>query len=95
MGEWIIDERPEIVYQINKAPRKIQKKYDLWKFSVKMSGPFLLASGWRTEKLSGPLRKFYSARLDKKWRVIFEVEGKMKIIAILTVTPHLYSRIKE
>ena len=95
MSKWVIDERPEIVFQLNKAPEKIQKKYDLWKFLVKMSGPFLSASGWRTEKLSGPLKKFYSARLDKKWRVIFEVEGKMKIIAVLTITPHLYSKIKE
>jgi Txe/YoeB family toxin of Txe-Axe toxin-antitoxin module len=95
MFGWKIDEKPEAFLQLLKAPNKIQKKYGLWKASVKTSGPFLLGSGWRTEKLSGRLKKFYSARLDRKWRVIFEIEGKDKTIAILRVTQHLYSEIKR
>jgi len=61
---------------------------------VKSSGPFLPGKGWSTEKLSGPLKRFYSARLDKKWRVVFEIEGKVKIVAILAITPHLYHRLR-
>jgi Txe/YoeB family toxin of Txe-Axe toxin-antitoxin module len=95
MLDWKIDERPEIVLQICKASKIIQKKYDLWKHLVKISGPFLPGAGWKTEKLSGKLKKFYSARLDRKWRIIFEIEGKTKTIVILGISPHLYDKIKR
>lgn len=92
---WKIDERPEVILQIYKAPKTVQSKYDLWKHLVKFSGPFLPGVGWRTEKLSGKLKKFYSARLDKKWRIIFEIDGKIMTVVILSITPHLYDRIKR
>jgi len=91
---WKIDESAEIVLQLTLSPEKVQEKYALWKHMIKSSGPFLPGKGWNTEKLSGPLKRFYSARLDKKWRVIFEIEGKVKIVAVLSVTPHLYHRLK-
>ena len=89
---WKIDESSEIVLQLTEAPPKVQEKYGVWKHLAKSSGPFLPGKGWGTEKLTGPLKKFYSVRLDKKWRVIFEVEGKVKIIAVLSITPHLYKK---
>jgi mRNA-degrading endonuclease RelE of RelBE toxin-antitoxin system len=89
---WKIDESPEIILQLAAAPEKICEKYEIWKVLARSSGPYLPGKGWGTEKLSGSLKKFYSARLDKKWRVIFEVDGKVKIIAVLSVTPHLYAR---
>jgi mRNA-degrading endonuclease RelE of RelBE toxin-antitoxin system len=92
---WRIDERPEIVLQLCKASRAIQKTYDIRKHLVRSSGPFLPGAGWRTEKLSGKLKRFYSARLDRKWRIIFEIEGKTKTVVILGISPHLYDRIKR
>ncbi|MFN8371244.1 MAG: type II toxin-antitoxin system RelE/ParE family toxin [Bacteriovoracaceae bacterium] len=92
---WKVDESPEIVFQLAKAPESIQEKYVLWKHMIKTTGPFLPGKGWNTEKLSGPLKHFYSARLNKKWRVVFEIEGKVKIVAVLSITPHLYEKIKR
>ena len=51
--------------------------------------------GWATEVLKGPLKGFFSARLDRKWRIIFEVEGRIRVVAVLSVTPHLYARIRR
>ena len=95
MSTWKIDETAEIVLQIARAPSKIQEKYIIWKYLVKTTGPFLPGKGWGTEKLYGPLKKFYSARLDKKWRVIFEIEGKVKIVAVLSIAPHLYNKVRK
>jgi mRNA-degrading endonuclease RelE of RelBE toxin-antitoxin system len=92
---WKVDENPEVLLQILKAPEKIQKKYSIWKSLAKIEGPFLKARGWKIEKLSGPLKNFYSARLDKKWRIIFEIEGEIKIIAVLSITPHLYDKVRR
>ena len=95
MTGWRIDENPEVFLQLLNAPSKIQRKYGIWKTFVKIGGPFLPGSGWRTEKLSGRLKKFYSARLDRKRRVIFEVEGKDKVLVVLSVSQHLYNEIKR
>jgi Txe/YoeB family toxin of Txe-Axe toxin-antitoxin module len=95
MSEWKMDERPEVISEVATAPSKVRRKYGIWKATVITSGPFLGGSGWRTEKLSGNLKKFYSARLDRKWRVIFELDGKNRSIAILSVMPHLYEKIKR
>lgn len=92
---WKIDESPEIVMQLTKAPQKVQEKYLLWKSFATASGPFLPGKGWGTEKLSGPFKRFYSIRLNKKWRAIYEVHGTVKIIAILCITPHIYKKVRR
>ena len=92
---WMVRESPEVYFEIIEAPELVQRKYTVWKELVKQNGPFLPGKGWNTEKLSGPLQGFYSARLNKKWRVIFEFSGKVKIIGVRTVTPHLYTKVSR
>lgn len=92
---WAIQESPEVYFELIEAPELVQKKYIIWKDLVKQSGPFLPGKGWGLEKLSGPLQGFYSARLNKKWRVIFEVSGKIKIVGVRSVTPHLYKKVSR
>ncbi len=95
MATWRIDENPEVFLQLAKAPVQVQRKYAVWRRMVEFMGPFLPGKGWGTEALRGSLKGFYSARLDRKWRVIFDVEGSVRIIAVLSVTPHLYARIRR
>ena len=92
---WMIQESPEVYFELVEAPELVQKKYTVWKELVKYNGPFLPGKGWSTEKLSGPLQGFYSARLNKKWRVIFEFYGKVKIVGVRSVTPHLYTKVSR
>ena len=92
---WMIQESSEVYFELIEAPELVQKKYTVWKELVKQNGPFLPGKGWSTEKLSGPLQGFYSARLNKKWRVIFEFSGKVKIVGVRSVTPHLYTKVSR
>ena len=92
---WCVDESPEVVLQLMKAPGVVRKKYAIWKHLVAECGPFLPGKGWNTEALKGSLKGFYSARLNRAWRVIFELEGRVRIVAVLSVTPHLYRRIRR
>ncbi|MBI2026402.1 MAG: type II toxin-antitoxin system RelE/ParE family toxin [Deltaproteobacteria bacterium] len=89
---WKVEESQEVYFELQEAPLLINKKYLVWKEIVKNNGPFIPGKGWHTEKLSGPLSGFYSARLNKKWRVIFEISGKIKVIGVRSVTPHLYDK---
>lgn len=92
---WQIDESPEVRMQLAKSPLNVQRKYAVWRSLVEFSGPFLPGKGWKTEALHGLLKGFYSARLDRKWRVIFEYDGKIKSVGVLSITPHLYRRIQK
>lgn len=95
MKVWRIEESPEVLLQIAQAPEKVQRKYAVWRALVEVAGPFLPGRGWGTEALHGSLKGFYSARLDRKWRVVFEYEGKVRVVAVLSITPHLYDRIRR
>ncbi|MFH1017431.1 MAG: type II toxin-antitoxin system mRNA interferase toxin, RelE/StbE family [Pseudomonadota bacterium] len=95
MTLWRVEESPEVVLQLAQAPAAAQRKYAVWHAMVEIVGPFLPGKGWATEALKGPLKGFFSARLDRKWRIIFEVEGRIRVVAVLSVTPHLYARIRR
>ncbi len=70
--------------ELESAPQQIRKKFDQWVISVKAFGPWL-KGGWRTEALSGVLKGFYSIRLNRQWRAVFEVRSERKVVVIRIV----------
>ena len=73
------------------APKPIQKKFDQWAVAVQGLGPWL-KGGWRTEALSGVLKGFYSIRLNRQWRVIFEIRSERKVV-VIRIVAHDYKSV--
>ena len=90
MAPWTVllvdDARAELL----NAPPQIRRKFDTWVVADQGLGPWL-KGGWRTEALQGVLRGFYSIRLDRKWRAIFEVRKERRVI-VIRIVAHDYRR---
>jgi len=84
MAAWSVIIVPEAQEELEEAPPQIQKKFDQWVVAVQGLGPWL-KGGWRTEALSGVLKGFYSIRLNRQWRAIFEVRPERKVLVIRIV----------
>jgi proteic killer suppression protein len=77
--------------ELNEAPPQIRKKFDQWVVSVQGLGSWL-KGGWRTEVLSGVFKGFYSIRLNRQWRAIFEVRSERKVI-VIRIVAHDYKSV--
>lgn len=84
ISAWSVILVTEAQKDLKEAPPQIRKKFDQWVVSVQGLGPWL-KGGWRTEALSGVLKGFYSIRLNRQWRAIFEVRSQRKVIVIRMV----------
>jgi mRNA-degrading endonuclease RelE of RelBE toxin-antitoxin system len=84
MAAWSVILVSEAEEELKEAPPQIRKKFDQWVVSVQGLGPWL-KGGWRTEALSGVLKGFYSIRLNRKWRAIFEIRPERKVVVIRIV----------
>ncbi len=91
MKDWIVQIVTEAGEELRRAPAPIQEKFSLWVALVQVYGP-RLAGGWRTESLKGFLAGFYSARLNRKWRVVFEVRTERKIV-VIRIVAHNYKAV--
>jgi toxin HigB-1 len=86
---WHIVEGRLIAKQLERAPKSIRVKYSFWRSNVREMGPNL-QGGYRTHALKGDRAGQKSARLDKRWRVIFQIFEHDLIVEALEVTPHNY-----
>lgn len=84
MSTWSIILVSEAEVELKAAPLQIRKKFDHWVLAVQAFGPWL-KGGWRTEALAGVLKGFYSIRLNRKWRAIFEVRSERRVVVIRIV----------
>ena len=67
------------------APVEVQKRYEKWKDIVSISGPQGLKQirGFNDEALSGKWKGFRSSRLNIQYRVIYKVQNKQVLKAIM------------
>ncbi len=93
MLPWSVIIVNEAERELKKAPLHIKNKFDKWVVLVQGYGPYL-KGGWNTEQLKGVLKDFYSIRLNRKWRVIFEIKDNKNII-VIRIVPHEYKRIRK
>ncbi len=89
---WHIWEHRNIPKKCKKLPPQILKKYELWKDLIFRHGPKILKeySGFEDEALVGNRAGQRSSRLNKKYRVIYTVNGAEVTVYVLEVTPHKY-----
>lgn len=93
MISWSVILVSEAEEELGEAPPQIRKKFDQWVVSVQAFGPWL-KGGWRTEALSGVLQGFYSTRLNRQWRTIFEVRSERKVV-VIRIVAHDYKSVRR
>ncbi len=91
MATWSVILVGEAEKELDGAPPQIRKKFDHWVVAVQAFGPWL-KGGWRTEALSGVLKGFYSMRLNRQWRAIFEIRPERKVI-VIRIVAHDYKSV--
>jgi Txe/YoeB family toxin of Txe-Axe toxin-antitoxin module len=91
MTTWSVILANEAEEELGEAPAQIKRKFDHWVAVVQAFGPWL-KGGWRTEALSGVLKGFYSIRLNRQWRAIFEVRPERKVI-VIRIVAHDYKSV--
>ena len=91
MATWSVILVSEAQGELKEAPQQIRKKFDHWVVAVQAFGPWL-KGGWRTEALSGVLKGFYSIRLNRQWRAIFEVRSERKVV-VIRIVAHDYKSV--
>ena len=84
MAAWSVILLSEAEDELGEAPPQIRKKFDQWVVAVQAFGPWL-KGGFRTEALSVVLKGFYSIRLNRQWRAIFQVRSERKVVVIRIV----------
>jgi mRNA-degrading endonuclease RelE of RelBE toxin-antitoxin system len=91
MKTWSVFLAPDAEKELIELPRELRKKFDQWTLLVQGYGPWL-KGGWRTEALRGRLKGFYSIRLNRQWRVIFEIRVKRDIV-VIRIVAHDYKSV--
>jgi addiction module RelE/StbE family toxin len=91
---WTIYEHRRLDKQLAKAPLEVQKRYEKWKDIVEISGPGGLRRirGFRDELPAGEWKGFRSSRLNKQYRVIYQVIDEKLMVQVVELTPHDYRR---
>ena len=93
MNTWSVVLAEESEVELNELSPLLKRKFDIWVLQVQVSGPWL-SGGWRTEALVGGLAGFYSVRLNRKWRVIFEFRSERRIV-VIRIMAHDYRSIRR
>jgi len=71
--------------QFKKLSPTIQKKA---KSAIKKFGSSPKDKSLKAHKLSGELKNFYSFSVDYKYRIVFEINKKTKVINLLKIGNH-------
>lgn len=88
-----IVESNKALKDLRKAPKEVLLFYEAWARLIEEHGHEILREfkGYHDEKLSGKLDNCRSSRLNKKWRVIYQLtKSHIEIVEVKRVTPHLY-----
>lgn len=79
---------------INNLPVQCKKKYSVFRYIAEYSGLVGLKSspGFKLEILKGKLTGLYSIRLNIAYRVIFEIQEKIRVIDVIEISKHEYNQ---
>ena len=91
---WEIYEHRRLTRKLSRLPIEILKRYEKWKDIVRVSGPagLRLIKGFHDEALEGEWRGFRSSRLDRRYRLIYEVLADEVRVHVIEITPHEYRK---
>jgi addiction module RelE/StbE family toxin len=91
---WEIYEHRRLTRRLKRLPIEVLKRYEKWKDIVRISGPagLRLIKGFRDEALEGEWRGFRSSRLDRRYRLIYEVLTEVVRVHVIDITAHDYRR---
>ena len=91
---WKIYEHRRLARRLSRLPIEILKRYEKWKDIVRVSGPagLRLIKGFHDEALGGEWQGFRSSRLDRRYRLIYEVLAEEVRVHVIEITAHDYRR---
>lgn len=86
----IVDTNIEKMFQ--KLPKQVVESYKTWRELIRNFGLETIRNcrGFRDEALKGKWKGYRSSRLNKKYRVIYKIQSKDKIVYIEKVDAHKY-----
>jgi mRNA-degrading endonuclease RelE of RelBE toxin-antitoxin system len=89
---WTILEHRSVAKACWGLPDAALKKYELWKELVFRHGPEKLREfpGFHDEKLKGRRAGLRSSRLDRQYRIIYDVDRRIATVFVVEITPHKY-----
>lgn len=89
---WKIVEHRQVEKQIKACPVEVQKRYEKWKDIVAISGQagLMQIKGFADEALKGEWNGYRSSRLNKQYRVIYQVHADKVYVQVEKITPHDY-----
>lgn len=85
-------EYKDAVKTMKKMPLEIKRNYLAWKRIVELEGPsgLRLVKGFHDEALEGEWKGFRSSRLNRQWRVIYQVLKDEFMVCVIEINPHQY-----
>ena len=91
---WAIDQEKHVQKCLDRAPRRIQERFEIWKDIVVSQGPvgLLQIRGFYDHALSGQWKGARSSYLNDQWRVIYVIQARAIKVIVLEVTPHDYRK---
>ena len=89
---WTILEASELKKELRQCPQRILERYEQWKALVMHGGPQSLRQlrGLRDESLRGNWAGFRSSRLDRAWRVLYQVQSVQVVVVVVRISAHHY-----
>ena len=89
-----IYEHNRVEKQLKACPIDEQKRYEKWKDLVATSGPqgLLLIKDFADDALRGEWNGYRSSRLNKQYRVIYQIKADEVYVLIELVTTHDYRK---
>lgn len=91
---WTVLQEKHTLKQLDKAPKQIQERFDIWKEIVAQSGPpgLLSIRGCHDHALKGQWQGARSSYLNDKWRLIYVIQEQTISVLVLEVTAHDYRK---
>ena len=91
---WAIYEHTRVGRPIRRLPIDVLKRYEKWKDIVTMSGPqgLRLIKGFHDEALFGKWKGHRSSRLNRQFRVFYQVESERILVKVVKITAHEYRK---
>ena len=91
---WHILEHRNVLRGVRGMPKRVFKRYEIWKDVAQLSGPagLRLIRGFNDEPLRGEWKGHRSSRLGEQYRVIYKVENNRLLVMVIDLTAHDYRR---
>jgi addiction module RelE/StbE family toxin len=91
---WNVVETHGAAKALDRAPAEVRRNYDAWLQIVRLRGLQGLRAikGFHDESLAGKWKGYRSSRLNRQWRVIYNVDRDTITVEVTDVTAHDYRR---